>query len=285
MTRSGFDGPARRADGDGGPGNEPLSVPARFRAHHPPLAAASRRRPSKPSAWSSLVCFVSFVVRSKTPAPGDTCLKATPSSARRGRCTWRWPGRVVTRFETVLPALQRVHDDRPIVGRTVERGPRRRQAPADGVLRRPRPPHAHADERQLAHLPPGRALAARRAPRCGSSSATPTTSRSRSTCRSRSSWPHAISIATANSRALGPGPAGARFRRGRRRSPGCAPVPTSAIADALLDQRIAVGCRQRLQVRGAVRLRNRSVPAPSPRSATRRRGGWSRRAASCCRPT
>jgi endonuclease VIII len=29
-------------------------------------------------------------------------------------------GRVVTRFETVLPALQRVHDDHPIVGRTVD---------------------------------------------------------------------------------------------------------------------------------------------------------------------
>jgi endonuclease VIII len=29
-------------------------------------------------------------------------------------------GRVVTRFETVLPALQRVHDDQPIVGRTVD---------------------------------------------------------------------------------------------------------------------------------------------------------------------
>ena len=28
--------------------------------------------------------------------------------------------RVVTRFETVLPALRRVHEDRPIVGRTVE---------------------------------------------------------------------------------------------------------------------------------------------------------------------
>jgi endonuclease VIII len=28
-------------------------------------------------------------------------------------------GKTVTRFETVLPALQRVHDDRPIVGRTV----------------------------------------------------------------------------------------------------------------------------------------------------------------------
>jgi endonuclease VIII len=29
-------------------------------------------------------------------------------------------GRVVTHFETVLPALRRVHEDRPIVGRTVE---------------------------------------------------------------------------------------------------------------------------------------------------------------------
>jgi endonuclease VIII len=29
-------------------------------------------------------------------------------------------GRVVTRFETVLPALQRVHEDQPIVGRSVE---------------------------------------------------------------------------------------------------------------------------------------------------------------------
>jgi endonuclease VIII len=29
-------------------------------------------------------------------------------------------GRAVTHFETVLPALQRVHDDRPVVGRTVD---------------------------------------------------------------------------------------------------------------------------------------------------------------------
>ena len=29
-------------------------------------------------------------------------------------------GRAVTRFETVLPALQRVHDDQPLVGRTID---------------------------------------------------------------------------------------------------------------------------------------------------------------------
>jgi endonuclease VIII len=44
---------------------------------------------------------------------GDTIFRAARTLDRA------LAGRVVTSFETVLPALQRVHDDHPIVGRTV----------------------------------------------------------------------------------------------------------------------------------------------------------------------
>jgi endonuclease-8 len=46
---------------------------------------------------------------------GDTIFRAARTLQRA------IAGRVVTGFETVLPALQRVHDDHPVTGRTVER--------------------------------------------------------------------------------------------------------------------------------------------------------------------
>ena len=85
---------------------------------------------------------------------GDTIFRAARTLHRA------LAGALVTRFESVLPALTRVHDDAPLTGRTIERVDSRGQAPADALLRRPRAAHPHADERQLAHLPAGRALAA-----------------------------------------------------------------------------------------------------------------------------
>ena len=84
---------------------------------------------------------------------GDTIFRAARTLHRA------LAGKPVVRFESVFPALTRVHDDTPLTGRTVERVVGR-QARADALLRRPRPAHAHAHERQLAHLPARRSLAA-----------------------------------------------------------------------------------------------------------------------------
>ena len=78
------------------------------------------------------------------------CPKVTRSSGRRRRSTTHLAGRLVTRFESVYPALTRVDHDHPVAGRTVEARRRARQAHPDDVLGRSRPAHAHADERQLA---------------------------------------------------------------------------------------------------------------------------------------
>ena len=69
-------------------------------------------------------------------------------------------GQTVTRFETVLPKLARVDYDTPLAGRTVGIGRSPRQVGAHAFFRRPDPAHPHADERQLAHLPSRRKMAA-----------------------------------------------------------------------------------------------------------------------------
>ena len=78
---------------------------------------------------------------------GDTILRAAQALHRA------LSGHVVTRFESVYPALTRVADDQPDRRPDHRIGLRARQAPADGVFRRPGAAHAHADERELAPLP------------------------------------------------------------------------------------------------------------------------------------
>ena len=59
-------------------------------------------------------------VRDGLPDPA-ACLKGTRfSGPARTLHNARWPGTPVVRFESVLPALTRVHDDHPLTGRIVE---------------------------------------------------------------------------------------------------------------------------------------------------------------------
>ena len=69
-------------------------------------------------------------------------------------------GHAVTRFESVLPALNRVAVDRPIIGRSIESVRARGKHLLMTFDRRPDAAHSHADERKLAHLPARRTMAA-----------------------------------------------------------------------------------------------------------------------------
>ena len=69
-------------------------------------------------------------------------------------------GQTVTRFESVLPKLTRIDYDTPLAGRTVEKVEAQGKWLLIAVLRRPDAAHPHADERQLAHLPSRRTVAA-----------------------------------------------------------------------------------------------------------------------------
>ena len=83
---------------------------------------------------------------------GDTVFRAAQTLHRF------LAGQTVTRFESVYPALTRVADDHPIVGRTIESVSARGKHLLIALFRRSGAAHAPADERQLAHLP-GRASA------------------------------------------------------------------------------------------------------------------------------
>ena len=137
-------------------------------------------------------------------------------------------GSAVTRFESVLPALERVDHDRPIAGRTIDAVTSR--AALLMTSRRPDPPHPHAHERKLASLSPERAL--QRAARTCGSFCHGHLSPSASTCRWPSSSPRAISCATRRS------PTPARPARRRVRSAGshagCVHME-GVIADVLLN--------------------------------------------------
>ena len=86
---------------------------------------------------------------------GDTIFRAARTLHRA------LAGKPVVRFESVFPALTRVHDDTPLTGRSRSSSVDRiGQAHADALLRRTGAAHAHAHERQLAHLPSRRTLAA-----------------------------------------------------------------------------------------------------------------------------
>ena len=92
--------------------------------------------------------------KGNTMPEGDTIHRAAATLQRA------IGGQVVTRFESVLPKLNRVDADTPLArtDRRARRSPR--QAPADLVLWRSRAADAYAHERVVAHLPSGRALAA-----------------------------------------------------------------------------------------------------------------------------
>ena len=111
---------------------------------------------------------------------GDTIFRAAQTMQRV------LAGRTVVRFESVFPALNRIDTDHPLAGRTIESVSGARQASADGVLRRSRAPHAHADERELAPLSARRALAAAAARHALSVATDGGSSPSASTCRSPS---------------------------------------------------------------------------------------------------
>ena len=85
---------------------------------------------------------------------GDTIFRTARSLGRA------LAGKPVTVFRSTYPLLTRFNDDTPLAGQTGGASRGTRQMAADSFFRRRNAGHAHADERQLAHLPPWRALAA-----------------------------------------------------------------------------------------------------------------------------
>ncbi len=165
---------------------------------------------------------------------GDTIFRAAQTLHRA------LAGRTVTGFESVYPALTRVDDDTPVVGRTIEAVTRARQASADGVLRRPRAAHAHADARQLAHLPARRALAAAGARHARARRDRRIRGGRPSTCRTPSSSPGARWIAIASCSSSAPT---CSIRPSMRRSapPDARRHDRDPIGEVLLNQRVIAG--------------------------------------------
>ena len=129
---------------------------------------------------------------------GDTIFRAARTLHRA------LAGKTVVRVRVGTSRAHRVHDDAPLTGRTIEQRDAVRQAHADAFLRRPGAAHAHAHERQLAHLPARRALAAP-APRHADRRSRPTTSwPSASAFRWPSSSPRAIWRGTTSCAGSGP---------------------------------------------------------------------------------
>ena len=225
------------------------------------------RRPSSPLTTPRTPDRTSPVAPADMPE-GDTIFRAARTLHRA------LAGKPVVRFESMFPALTRIHDDTPITGRTIERVRVVGQAPADALLRRAGAAHAHAHERQLAHLSAGRAMAAARGATCASSSRPATSKRSGSTSRSPSSS-GAQSARHDDLRRLGPD----LLVRGLRRSGGaraaCARGRDIEIAEVLLNAARHGRHGQRLQVGGAVRLWRQSVRPH--RNRQRRCGAASRR--------
>ena len=167
------------------------------------------------------------------------CQKATRSSAPRRRCTARSravPSPASSRSSRRSPASTTIVRS-PDADRS---GHLAGQAPADDVLRRSHSPHAHAHERQLAPLPPGRALAAAGARHADRS-------RHGRLCRRRLQR----AGRRVHDRARSPAPQGARPSSGptcstpgsigRTRYAGCAHTEATIIADVLLNQRVLSG--------------------------------------------
>ena len=100
-----------------------------------PAGPRSQRPATSGAPWSCLVeaglspSAISFQIRPRRPRHVSAfarchfpCLKATPPFARARTLRPRtWRGKAVVRFESVYPALTRVHDDRPLTAMTVEK--------------------------------------------------------------------------------------------------------------------------------------------------------------------
>ena len=172
-------------------------------------------------------------------------------------------GHVVTRFESVYPALTRIAEDHPIVGRTIEAVSARGKHllmtfSGDLVLRT----HLQ-DERQLAHLSGRRAGGSARRGTCACSSAR------QAACAVGFNIPVAELLSTRELerhrqlQSLGPDLLGEPFDRSevvrRMRARGGDPI-----AEVLLDQRVVAGHRERLQVRDPVPGGTRSLHAGRP---------------------
>ena len=124
------------------------------RTRLPPALGQRDHRALKPMSTPEAAAEVSSERRRR-------CLKATPSSAPRGRSTARWPDATVTTFDTQLSQLAVVDRRAPIAGRTIVECHRARQASPDGAFRRSGPAHAHAHAR-AAGTSTGRASAGAR---------------------------------------------------------------------------------------------------------------------------
>ena len=183
---------------------------------------------------------------------------------------------MVTGFETATRSWRAVDDDVPIAGRTVE------AVRAEGkhllmrfsgtpARRRPHPAHPHAHERQLAHLPPRRALAAP-APRHARGGGDRRLSwRSPSPSRWRSFSTSARSRATPRCARLGPDLLGAAFDAAEALA-----APARARADRcrelLLDQSIVAGAGNVFRSEALFLARHRSR-APGRRGLRRAAAG------------
>ena len=187
---------------------------------------------------------------------------ATPRCARRAR-RWRLSSSGATRAATRARARHDDHCRR-----------RRGQAPARALLRRAGAAHAHADDRRLARVrarvSAGAVPATPRASSCASKTA-------RARCASRHrSWSCDARPTHANDRrarrgcSIASAPISAT-RRGSRRGRRPARIARSrrpSSRAALLDQRVAAGHRQRVQVGGVLGGAGLTVHDRSPRSTT-----------------
>ena len=164
---------------------------------------------------------------------GDTIFRAARTLHRA------LGGRVVTAFDSVYPALTRVHDDAPITGRTVERvwsqGKHLLIAfSGDLVLRT----HMRMNGSWHIYRPGERGSAP--AATCGSSSPPTPSSPSRSRSRSPNGSSPTTCRATGRSRRSAP-TCSPPTSRGRSRWSACARASALSIGDALLDQRALAG--------------------------------------------
>ena len=190
---------------------------------------------------------------------GDTIFRAARTLHRA------LAGKPVVRFESVFPALTRVHVDTPLTAQTDRQRDRVGQAPADALLGRTGAAHAHAHERQLAHLSSRRTVAAaapRHADRRGD----------RRLRRGRLQHPgRGVHRRVEPRAARGAAPARARSAVGdlRRRGGAAAHAGTAGetIADVLLNQRVMAGIGNVYKSEVLFACRHQSVPV-SQRSAT-----------------
>ena len=173
------------------------------------------------------------------PGPAPECPRATRSSGPPRDCGRTWSGGRSPRHGPAGPAP--VPQVARIVGRRDHRRRGDRQEPPDPVRQRPRDPDAPADERLVAPLPAGRALAPAGRPGAARPRG-PGRGRGLLRCPGRRALRAARRGAPPVALAARAGPARARLRRRRGRPPAARPGRArTAIAEALLDQRALAG--------------------------------------------